>query len=1394
MAPPMSPLPEWSAIAEPPPTDSDEDMVPNDSALYSSQRKRKNKSQSTSQPKSKRLKTTESSDTSSKRAIDGVASHRRPSSPSLRSVASTSNAGPPHPSSSKVKTSRPSLSQPARKTAAHVSTARTKPVRRTRDEKRRQRSGLSSDESSDDMPRPTLPSRKQNASFPSASAPLARNGAFGRDKMRQRFQSGESSKASSSHRPKSAPVKKVEPNVIEVISTPEPDIPKPMPIFNSGDVIDLSSDSEAERIRKKSAARKTQKPVTAPNPQDIVEIIDSDDEAAISPARSPVPDYEMNLGDHDGIDLGEGPARSMPSGLDLLEMRSKTLSPAFETCEAENDTSRTDEASQSPEQRPPSPALTKPIIPTANAAIPSLQSMAIPDRPASEPPRDDLNFGGPVVSPRQSTSDPDEDVGRAVQADVESVALQSTVPLAGKSHRAESSSASPHPDLVSQNPNAHVFSQALSTVPASKPPSKPIPLPLPRPRLHIPAQDNPLPSTSSSHPAQPASSAKTDRSLGTSLSTLQEPLGLLVQRNAPTLPKVDFSLLPATSSRRPLPLPRRRQPLPLDLAPVTPEQSTSSSERTPPAPSPLPPSLKKPQSAASEARLQRPNSLVEAINATAQHNAQSMSASSESLPPLPLSPVLASPPQTTPAPPASVTHLPRPVMKERAPASLTPSLIDEIIDLTLSDQEQEADAAQVKVQAPQVPSAPATRPSASIGSLQSLLGVQQNPTLGRRRIGNLIRVASAAAAAMASNPQSPATSAAFDLEPLSGVDVDARGTIGDTSHGTASRNGVDKPPADEPDDLRRAPAPIPSVHDEGTVDMAVDAGDIPLPLGAPCVPEPLDAPAVAESQEGVEQEAVPTTSELPLENSMPDIDHRPPAAPTYERRSYDDVEVYDLEYIGPPEPTGPAINPEEVAMEHPPPLVPVRDDLPAQEDMDVLSAPAPNDGDSSSADTPERNVLEASDNESSAVPTSPKPVRRSSRRSSRSSSNDPLDVINNDYELISDSRAISPDDLLLNDSLRGSPTSDTDDSFFDNVDIDTSVSSVESTTATQYPILTWESYRQDLNNFRPRVYYARDLVSELHDYIHSFGESFRMSPHMRHVLESAIRENTADDEPDAPWIDIINEVDDEPTPPWEFYYTNKLWVGEGVDPPDMTKLVGCDCKGICDPKSKTCSCLLKQKEYAAGYFSDGFAYDNKGRLKRDGIPIFECNSLCACDDDECKNRVVQHGRKCHVAIKKTVEKGWGVFAMKKIPKGTFIGIYSGEFLREEVGERRGLVYDRSGRTYLLDVDWYYLKDVKEDKEDSQEGNNGEYVVDAYHAGNNHSCDPNCKVSPCYIDEPDLMKSLITLFASRDIAVGEELCFAYSGDPDNLDEDDFKAKGSIKNKCFCKAANCKGFMF
>ncbi|KAG6868398.1 hypothetical protein C0993_003634 [Termitomyces sp. T159_Od127] len=401
-------------------------------------------------------------------------------------------------------------------------------------------------------------------------------------------------------------------------------------------------------------------------------------------------------------------------------------------------------------------------------------------------------------------------------------------------------------------------------------------------------------------------------------------------------------------------------------------------------------------------------------------------------------------------------------------------------------------------------------------------------------------------------------------------------------------------------------------------------------------------------------------------------------------------------------------------------------------------------------------------------------VRRSTR-SSRSASGEPMKLFLDD-----DSRSDSP---------RPSPAPSEDFSI-----------PAPTKTFGGFQSLNWRTYRQDPQNMRLKCYFGKDLPHTLQDTINSFSEAGRRHRSLRAVMEASIRENTAEDEPDAPLIEIINEVDDDPTPPWEFHYSNKMWYGEDVPLPDLTKLVHCNCVGRCDPKVKPCACAERQRDWVDGMFhSPEFLYDSKGHVKATDYPVFECNDLCGCSD-ECRNRVVQNGRKCAIRIQKTAEKGWGVFAgAKKISAGSFIGLYAGELLTDRVGEMRGITYNKFGRTYLFDLDFWHLKQGKEDWDI-------QYTVDAYHAGNftrflNHSCDPNCSLVSCYINDSDLQKPLLTVFAKRDIEPFEELCFSYSGE-DGSDENDGEAsrsspagdKDAVYVKCACKASNCTGYMF
>ncbi|EGO23477.1 hypothetical protein SERLADRAFT_391489 [Serpula lacrymans var. lacrymans S7.9] len=355
-------------------------------------------------------------------------------------------------------------------------------------------------------------------------------------------------------------------------------------------------------------------------------------------------------------------------------------------------------------------------------------------------------------------------------------------------------------------------------------------------------------------------------------------------------------------------------------------------------------------------------------------------------------------------------------------------------------------------------------------------------------------------------------------------------------------------------------------------------------------------------------------------------------------------------------------------------------------------------------------------------------------------------------------------------------------------------------------IVRWENYVYFAKQ-RPLAYHlAKDLPHSLEDRMNSMSDDFRNSDNARIIFEEAIQQNT-DDEPDAPRIQIYNEVDEEATPPWEFHYTNRMWYGKGIPPPDVKNLASCNCRGKCNPKSRSCVCLKRQRQWLDKYVEGGsldkkdamgFLYDEKGRLRMQDFPIFECNKFCGCDD-ECTNRVVQNGRKCTVNIVKTENKGWGVFAWtKKIPKGSYIGIYAGELLTEQEGEIRGKVYNKIGRTYLFDVDFSHLKGLFGTSDEEPEWEN-RYVVDAFHAGNftrflNHSCNPNCTIVACYINEANIDKPLLTVFTSRDVEPYEELCFSYAGIDD---EDPSKAevkRDAVYGRCYCGAIGCRGQMF
>ncbi|XP_022827815.1 histone-lysine N-methyltransferase Su(var)3-9-like isoform X1 [Spodoptera litura] len=254
------------------------------------------------------------------------------------------------------------------------------------------------------------------------------------------------------------------------------------------------------------------------------------------------------------------------------------------------------------------------------------------------------------------------------------------------------------------------------------------------------------------------------------------------------------------------------------------------------------------------------------------------------------------------------------------------------------------------------------------------------------------------------------------------------------------------------------------------------------------------------------------------------------------------------------------------------------------------------------------------------------------------------------------------------------------------------------------------------------------------------------------------------------WEEHLNQVDkskkllvennfDFAGPPENFTYINQYIPGSGVTIPDDPP-IGCECTA-CNCRSKTC----------CGMQAGLFAYTTKKRLRvAPGTPIYECNKACKCSS-ECCNRVVQGGRNIKLSIFRTSNGcGWGVKTEQQIRQGQFLCQYVGEVITFEEAEKRGREYDANGLTYLFDLDFNSVENP--------------YVVDAAHLGNvshfiNHSCDPNLGVWAVWADCLDPNLPMLALFATRDIEIGEELCFDYLQKAS--DSDEIETNGSSISK-------------
>lgn len=135
--------------------------------------------------------------------------------------------------------------------------------------------------------------------------------------------------------------------------------------------------------------------------------------------------------------------------------------------------------------------------------------------------------------------------------------------------------------------------------------------------------------------------------------------------------------------------------------------------------------------------------------------------------------------------------------------------------------------------------------------------------------------------------------------------------------------------------------------------------------------------------------------------------------------------------------------------------------------------------------------------------------------------------------------------------------------------------------------------------------------------------------------------------------------------------------------------------------------------------------------------------------------------KSYYQIKKTKQKGLGVFAKKEIKAKTIIGEYTGEKIEIE---KYDLEKDKDG-LYLMFLDDKYAIYPDLTKEDI-------HLI-------NHSCEPNCWILNS--------AGKVYFFVLRDIKKGEELTISYLLPPKD------ETCNPCTHNCYCDSKKCTGTM-
>ncbi|KAL2348457.1 hypothetical protein Fmac_002457 [Flemingia macrophylla] len=260
--------------------------------------------------------------------------------------------------------------------------------------------------------------------------------------------------------------------------------------------------------------------------------------------------------------------------------------------------------------------------------------------------------------------------------------------------------------------------------------------------------------------------------------------------------------------------------------------------------------------------------------------------------------------------------------------------------------------------------------------------------------------------------------------------------------------------------------------------------------------------------------------------------------------------------------------------------------------------------------------------------------------------------------------------------------------------------------------------------------------------------------------------------------------------PWEtFTYVTKPMLDQSLNLDSESLQLGCACSySTCCPE--TCDHVYlfgndydDAKDIFGKPMRGRFPYDENGRIiLEEGYLVYECNHMCRCNKS-CPNRVLQNGVRVKLEVFKTEKKGWAVRAGEAILRGTFVCEYIGEVLDVQEARNRQKRYGTEHCSYFYNID-ARVNDMSRLIEGQ-----AQYVIDATKFGNvsrfiNHSCSPNLANHQVLVESMDCERAHIGLYASRDIALGEELTYDFQ----------YELVPGEGSPCLCESLKCRGRLY